>query len=383
MMQDRLRFLLTVYLDGKLTEDQRQELLALLANEQVAELLVEMMGDDWSLEGELPLTQERIVEGVLTRIRPMRRMGGFRRWGWAAAAVILLGSGGYLWTLRKPAPLAQKIAASDILPGRDRAMLTLADGKLVELDSTANGTIAQQGNVQVVKLANGQLNYKGAAAGSGNDAGSMMNILRTPRGGQFRLMLPDGTQAWLNAASSITYPAAFTGNERRVSISGEVYFEVAGDKAKPFVAEAADGTTVRVLGTSFDIDSYLDRGVVKTTLLTGKVSVGAGSREMLLAPGQQAQGNADQLKLVDKVDLERVMAWKNGYFDFQDATLVEVMRQLERWYDIRVEYPRGIPAIEFEGQISRNINLADLLKVLARADVKFKIGEGRRLQVLP
>jgi transmembrane sensor len=220
-------------------------------------------------------------------------------------------------------------------------------------------------------------------AGFGPDAGSMMNTLRTPRGGQYRLVLPDGTQAWLNAASSISYPAAFTTNERRVRISGEVYFEVAVDKAKPFVAEASDGSLVQVLGTSFDIDSYLDEGVVKTTLLTGKVRVSAGSGATMVAPGEQAQESPDKLTLVDKVDLEKVMAWKNGFFDFQDATLEEVMRQLERWYDIKVEYPKGIPAGQFEGQISRNINLADLLKILARADVKFKIEEGRRLLVLP
>lgn len=383
MMQDRLRYLLSVYLDGRLTEDQRRELLALLEEEQAAKHLKEMLGDDWSLEGELPFTQGRIVEGVLKRIRPVRRMGGFRRWGWAAAAVLLLCSGAYLWTLRKPAPLAKQTRPVDILPGGDKAVLTLADGKQVELDSAANGTIAQQGNVQVVKLANGKINYKGGVAGFGPDAGSMMNTLRTPRGGQYRLVLPDGTQAWLNAASSISYPAAFTTNERRVRISGEVYFEVAVDKAKPFVAEASDGSLVQVLGTSFDIDSYLDEGVVKTTLLTGKVRVSAGSGATMVAPGEQAQESPDKLTLVDKVDLEKVMAWKNGFFDFQDATLEEVMRQLERWYDIKVEYPKGIPAGQFEGQISRNINLADLLKILARADVKFKIEEGRRLLVLP
>jgi ferric-dicitrate binding protein FerR (iron transport regulator) len=258
----------------------------------------------------------------------------------------------------------------------------LSDGTAITLDSAANGTIAQQGNAAIVKQAGGQIVYNlqgTAGARQGADGGVMMNTMRTPRGGRYQLALPDGTLVWLNAASSITYPIAFTGRQRSVKISGEVYFEVTKNKEQPFVVDVDGRTTVEVLGTGFDVNAYTDEGSVKTTLLEGSVKVGT----VLLRPGEQAQLGQKGTSVVHNVNLDKVMAWKNGLFNFEDVDLKEVMRQLARWYDIEVIYEKGVPNIRFEGEISRNINLSNLLKVLARAEVKFRIEEGRRLVVLP
>jgi len=247
------------------------------------------------------------------------------------------------------------------------------------------GVIARQGGSSIVKTAGGRIVYRSSdatrdkapeSAGAGE---TMMNTMRTPRGGNYRLTLPDGTQVWLNAASSITYPAAFTGKQRNVRISGEVYFEVVKNKELPFMVSVDGGADVEVLGTGFDVNAYTDEGSVKTTLLEGSVRV----CKVVLKPGQQAQVSQQKVSVVNNVDIDKVMAWKNGLFNFQDVSLREVMRQLERWYDIEVVYRKNVPDIRFEGEISRNINLSDLLKVLARADVKFSIEGGRRLVVLP
>lgn len=413
-MTDRLQQLLNGYLSGELTEDQRQELVSLLEKEEAAghfaDLVRQQLSDHaFSIDGELFKTEDRILQGVLKKIQaesavPVRRIHFLRRWGWAAAAVLIIGSGAYGWYthLNNSRALTShnKRLQNDIAPGGNRAILTLSDGTAITLDSTANGIIAQQGASSIRKLANGQITYdvKGAATGDGATKGGetaaggiMMNTMRTPRGGQYQLTLPDGTQVWLNAASSITYPAAFTGKERKVTISGEAYFEVAKNREAPFIVDVDGRSSVEVLGTHFDVNSYANEKAIKTTLLEGSVKVVAGTTRMdhgpsivmVLTPGQQAQTGHQQLSVSNHVDIDKVMAWKNGLFNFDNASLEEVMRQLERWYNVDVIYEKGIPDIRFEGEISRNINLSNLLKVLARAEVKFRIEDGRRLVVLP
>jgi len=390
MMNPRLQALLHIYLLGRLTEDQRRELAGLLENDTAAEQLAALVQEqlskgEYSIEGELPGTEDRIVEGVLRRLQaaPVRRVSFIRRWGWAAAVILLLGVGGYVRMNGKHERLAA--GGQDIVPGGNKAILVLSDGTTITLDSAVGGVIARQGGSSIVKTAGGRIVYRSSdatrdrapeSAGAGE---TMMNTMRTPRGGNYRLTLPDGTQVWLNAASSITYPAAFTGKQRNVRISGEVYFEVVKNKELPFMVSVDGGADVEVLGTGFDVNAYTDEGSVKTTLLEGSVRVG----KVVLKPGQQAQVSQQKVSVVNNVDIDKVMAWKNGLFNFQDVSLREVMRQLERWYDIEVVYRKNVPDIRFEGEISRNINLSDLLKVLARADVKFSIEGGRRLVVLP
>ena len=391
-MNDRLQQLLNSYLTGKLSEDQRAELAAFLekgeATEQLEGLIQQQLSrGEFSIPGDMVRTEDKIVKGVLEKIGsvsvvalPDRRIRLLRKWGWAAAIILLIGAGAAFWlTQRHPEPSpanGNRLVQNDVGPGSDKAVLTLSDGTTIYLDSAAKGAIAQQGNSSIVKQANGGISYhlKGAAT-----EGIMMNTMHTPRGGQYRLVLPDGTQVWLNAASSITYPVAFTGKERKVRITGEAYFEVAKNKELPFIVNVDDKSSIEVLGTHFNVNSYADENAIRTTLLEGSVTVNGA----VLKPGQQARINGERLTVLNNTDIDKVMAWRNGLFNFEDASLEEVMRQLARWYDVDIIYEKGIPDIRFGGEISRNIQLSNLLKVLARADVKFRIEEGHRLVVLP
>ena len=265
---------------------------------------------------------------------------------------------------------------NEVPPGGNHATLTLADGSVISLDSAANGVLTQQGNVKIVKQSNGQLLYEGA----GNHE-MMYNTMTTPRGGQYRLTLPDGTLVWLNAASSVTYPAAFTGRERSVSVTGEVYFEVAANENMPFRVKAGD-MNINVIGTRFNVNAYAEEPTVRTTLIEGAVSVSAGQASAVLKPGQQArvQGN-HTLAVINNIDTEEIIAWKNGYFQFTDADMPAVMRQIEKWYDVKVTYEGAIPKRSFGGGIQRSLPLSQVLGILEANDVKFKI-EGKNITVL-
>nr|WP_240966322.1 FecR family protein [Pseudoflavitalea sp. G-6-1-2] len=309
-------------------------------------------------------------------------MSGFKKWGWAAAAVVLL-TGGALFLFNNPTKVQQPatpqtVVQRTIQPGKNGALLTLADGSQIVLDSVGDGVIAsQQGSNAVLK--NGALSY------SGNESGEpAYNTLSTPRGRQFRLQLPDGSRVWLNAASSIRYPTAFAGNERKVEVSGEAYFEVAPNINMPFRVNVNNRANIEVLGTSFNVSSYENEANISTTLIEGavKVSVDAGSRSAILKPGQQAsiQQGTNNLAVVNDVDTDKIIAWKNGYFNFGKATLPEVMRQLERWYDIETVYEKGIPETKFVGKLTRNITLNELFQILDSTGVNFRI-EGRKLIV--
>jgi ferric-dicitrate binding protein FerR (iron transport regulator) len=309
-----------------------------------------------------------------------------KKYRYLAAAVTVgavLTTIAYFWFQQKPNPAAIPVAqttTNDVLPGGNKAILKLNDGKTIVLDNAQNGLLAQQGAVQIEKQ-DGQLTYSSTAA----TAAVSLNTLATPVGGQFQLRLPDGTRVWLNAASSITYPTAFTGKERKVSIYGEAYFEVAKDAAKPFkvgvlTSEGAirNGTEVEVLGTHFNINAYNNEALVKTSLLEGKVKIKSdyynGKQSAILKPGQQAQVEVKgKLKVKDNADMEEAVAWKNGEFLFQSADIGTMMRQVARWYDIEVSYPEGMPADKFSGKIGRNVNLSQLLKILEYSEVKFEL----------
>jgi transmembrane sensor len=305
---------------------------------------------------------------------------------YAAAIIILLGIGAFFF-LNRP---SKKITTpgvvkskKDIAPGKDGAILTLEDGRTIVLDSLGNGVIAEQNGTKVV-LKNGQLVYDK----DGSDGSAIAyNTMTTPRGRQFQLVLPDGSKVWMNAASSLRYPTMFTGNERKVEVSGEVYFEVAKNAKMPFRVKVNDETEIEVLGTHFNINAYKNEASISTSLLEGSVKIISGQDNAILKPGQQGQvynGAArSPIKIVQSVDMEKVMAWKNGVFNFEDATLEEVMRQLERWYDIEVVYEKGIPKQEFIGKMGRDLNLSEVLRGLEMNKVHFRIEDGRKLVVLP
>lgn len=319
-----------------------------------------------------------------------------------AAAAIILGTiltSVFLWLNNTPAiPVAErKLYQGDIEAGREGAILTLTDGRTILLDTMSNGPIANQNGTEVL-LKNGELSYQ---QGNGGTAAITYNTIATARGRTFKVILPDGSAAWLNAGSSLRYPIAFSGTDRKVEISGEVYLEVTKDKTKPFLVTCR-AMTVEVLGTHFNINAYEDEPVISTTLLEGSVKVVAAPVSQsfpaqqetatpnmrILVPGQQAQlpgnssGPSSQIK-VQQVDVEQVVAWKNGVFNFQDASLEKVMRQLARWYDLEVVYEQGIPSLAFEGGMNRQNTLTEVLRSLEGLGVHFRLEEGRRLVVLP
>ncbi|WP_440134415.1 FecR family protein [Chitinophaga sancti] len=304
----------------------------------------------------------------------------FRWIRYAAAVVIILAAarGGFLWKSYKSKPLAHTQTVHDIMPGGDKALLTLADGSTIVLDSMGNKQIAQQGGTSIVKAAGGKLTYN--AANNSNKV--LYNKISTPRGGQFQVTLPDGTQVWLNALSSLRFPTIFNGNNRTVELTGEAYFEVQKDAAKPFLVKVG-GMQIDVLGTSFDVMAYPDEKQIQTTLIEGLVKVSADGQAKVLQPGQQLQLQKDgKLDLLNTADIESAIAWKNGYFKFNQADLQTVMRQLARWYDVEVNFEGPIPDFRFVGELKRTAGLSTNLKILSYSQVNFKM-EGNTITVTP
>jgi transmembrane sensor len=306
----------------------------------------------------------------------------------AAAAAVLLCIGIAFYFYQQPrGKLAEQETAKDFAPGKNSATLTLADGKRILLTDAANGTIASQAGVAVKKTADGKLVY--IADGKMSAANPVINTLTTAKSEQYQMVLPDGSKVWLNAASSLKFPASFTGQpNRKVELRGEAYFEVAKDKTRPFIVSTT-GQTVEVLGTHFDISSYPDEEAIKTTLLEGSVKVVAvdGNKptgaESILKPNQQSivDRNSKALRTA-RVDAKAVVAWKNGLFQFDDADIKTVMRQLSRWYDIEIEFSGAIPKETFSGKVYRNMSLSKVLDVLSFSQINFKI-QARRMTIHP
>lgn len=316
---------------------------------------------------------------------PTRR----RRTPWAAllafVLVLVAGIGGYWkWQHRAAPAVAQRSArpAAPVVlrPGRNQAVLTLADGRTVLLDQAHLGVLAQQGGSQVQKTADGQLIYAAGTLAASQPL--LYNTVATPRGGQYQLTLPDGSQVWLNAASSLRFPVALTGAERRVELTGEAYFEVAKDARHPFKV-AARGTEVTVLGTHFDVQAYDDEPALAATLLEGAVRLNLGAQQALLRPGQQARPRPDGTIQVREVDVQHAVAWKNGYFVFNDEPIEAIMRQVARWYDVDVRCPSTLTNKDFNGKISRYKDAADVLRVLELTGAVHFTTQGRRITVQP
>ena len=309
----------------------------------------------------------------------------------AAVIIVLLSAGVYYISSNHNVKIAskktqQQFKNNDVAPGGKKAVLTLANGTQIILDSAGNGALTQQGNVKIIKLNNSQLLYNSLNGSSTlpKTGEVLYNTISTPRGGQYQVVLADGSKVWLNAASSLRFPTSFTGGERKVELTGEGYFEVVHNAAKPFKVSLGklDGAEIEVLGTHFNVNAYDDETAIKTTLLEGSVKVRKGSSSKTIRPGEQAQmenyGNSKII--IQAADVDAAIAWKNGRFIFHGENIQSVMRQLARWYDVDVEY-RGNVDIHFTGQLPRNDNVTKVFEKLAlTGEVRFKT-EGKKIIV--
>ncbi|HUC81197.1 MAG TPA: FecR domain-containing protein [Flavisolibacter sp.] len=393
MQQQKFQELIERYISEQATADDIEKLKELLNEpEYVMQLETYMdsqLAASTATAADYPVVVDRLKTLVEDEIGNKKdraktiRLQSVLQWTAAAAIIVLCVTLGLnLFSKKAEGPIANTGIVSaplpeKIVPGKDGAILTLADGRTIVLDSAGNGVVATENGSEIV-LNNGQLIYK-----SKNANNISFNTMSTPNGRQFQLVLPDGTKAWLNAASSLRYPTAFVGADRQVEVTGEVYFEVAKNREKPFKVKVNEEMEVVVLGTHFNINAYANETSINTTLLEGAVQIRNGNQKELLSPGEQAQvaGNK-KIKRIKGVNLKKVMAWKNGVFDFNGASLQEVLRQLERWYDITVVYEKGVPQTEFVGTMGRDLNLEDVLKGLKLSEVNFRM-EGRKLIVLP
>ncbi len=384
--------LLKRYLYGHLNSAEVQELLDHIEQDEqvLPEQITELLAANSAQGTGDPAQEEALFNRVMEKGRRTRTIPLYRRIQWWAAAgvLVLLGAAGYYWQQqqqttgggKKSATEQVAMDASQLPAGRKGAILTLSNGDKVSLDSAGNGAIAVQNGVRVA-LSNGQLLYNADSA----SAHVVYNILNTPRGREFRLVLPDGTQAWLNSASSIRYPTAFRGQERSVEITGEVYFEVAANANMPFRVKINGSTSVDVLGTHFNINAYTDEKDIVATLAQGAIKFNVNQESTILSPGQQAivsnfSAGKQHISTHENVDVAQVLAWKDGLFDFNHMPFDQVMRQLSRWYDIDVVYENKIPEIDFEGTLGRDVSLSKILFFLSKVGVQYRL-EGRTLVI--
>jgi transmembrane sensor len=389
MPTTRLTILFDRYLNNSCTPAEKQELAELIMSKEYDASISQVLEQVWAkTTGEADMTDEKvehIFHSILTsetKTVPRVHRIHFRRlrW-WAAAAIfILFVTGSYFLFFNnksKQEEIVNTEPAKDVkAPETNRAMITLADGQTVFLDSAMNGQLAVQGNIKLVKLGNGQIAYQTA---SGEIIKELQyNTLNNPRGSKvIDMQLSDGSHVWLNAGSSVTFPIAFVGNERKVSVTGEAYFEISHDKTKPFIVSANNKADVTVLGTHFNVNAYDDEATLKVTLLEGSISV----NNTIIKPGQQAQVSSD-IKVVNNVDLAEVMAWKNGNFKFTRTDLKVIMREIGRWYDVEVSYEGNIPVQLYNVGVPRTANVSEVLRGLEFTGAHFSV-EGKKIIVRP
>ena len=375
MDDNRINYLSSKLLQGEITPAERQELDDWYNNFDTLEY---QMHSDLSKQAFADQLYQQISSK--TGLKTVKHFYYYRYAAIAASLLLCLSTAIYIvyTNTRKTVSIAQHI--SDIKPGGNRATLTLANGKIIDLKNAPNGLLATGGTQSVHKTSEGVIAYNDSEKTTGNND---YNTLSTPRGGQFSVKLPDGTLAVLDAQSSIRYPSSFNAGNRIVEVSGQVYFEVVHRAKQPFIVKTA-AQTIEDLGTHFNINAYPDAATVKTTLEEGRVSITTPAKTVFLKPGQAALSHADSQEInVTTADLEETLAWKNGYFRFNDEHIENIMSQIGRWYNIEVVYSGQLPADGFNGTILRSKNLSQVLNMLERTGIiHFKI-EGRRITVLP
>jgi transmembrane sensor len=355
--------------------------------------MVEHWYQQWD-PGEFDLSEEELISYLqLIKERLPKKNKPFKKYYGIAAAIALITVGVSFYFIshsgagRIENPETALAKQQPIIPGGNKATLTLSDGRVIVLDSTAKGKISRENGIEISKSADGQLVYRISGEKQRNPGEGklavMFNTISTPRGGQYQVYLPDGTHVWLNAETMLRFPVSFGNNARLVELSGEAYFEVTKNANAPFKVKTRT-QEVEVLGTHFNVNAYTDEPISKTTLLEGKVKVWKGLNSVLLNPGQQAS-NAGGLPLNVKMlkDPDAAIAWKNGLFKFEQEDLYTIMNKVSRWYDVRVEYKGDFSGKTYGGDISRFKDVNEVLETMElTGTVHFKI-EGRRIIVMP
>lgn len=391
MNSTRLQYLLNQYALNQCSKKELLELLRLISLNESNDDLAQSLATIWDKLNDQdevpPIDQEKIFAGIIAAeetVIPKKR----RLWQYISAAAIvcfLLSIAFYKFNGSKiPYPPSghNNLAALSIVPGTNKATLLLANGAKIDLNNSTSQTLNNYGNILIRKNAGGQVVYQVKEEGTGAGSALSYNVLTTPNGGQYEIILADSSKVFLNANSSLTFPTTFSAGERKVLLKGEAYFEVAKNKNRPFKV-IANGTEIKVLGTHFNVMAYDDEPVIKTTLFEGAVQVSKKSANKILKPGEQAITYPDQNKIdISDANLDEAIAWRNGYFVFQDESIESAMRKIARWYDVEIVYKGAIPAKEFGGKISRYKNIVDVLKPLElTGSIHFKL-EGRRITVM-
>lgn len=388
MKEQRLEALFRQYLQKRLTDAEETELFQLWLDpflESRRTQLLDDLYDGLPEDKDMPAAEaDRVFHEIVKKERLMHSLavkkGGiiWSRVAVAASVLLVIGLGTYFFVFSKgkePQETVQASLPNDIgAPKTNRAMITLANGQTIYLDSAANGSLTLQGTVKLVKLEDGKIAYESTGSSSGEVS---YNTLFNPRGSRvIDMMLADGSRVWLNAGSSVTYPIAFVGNERKVSVEGEAYFEVAHDASKPFIVSKG-GMAVKVLGTRFNVNAYDDESDIRVTLLEGSVQVTDRRHAAAIKPGEQAIVKADKINVAGNVDLEQVMSWKEGYFRMKGTNLASLMRQVARWYDVEVVYRNSVPEARFGGLINRDVNVSDVLTALEQYGIHSGFENGK------
>jgi transmembrane sensor len=393
--KERFSYLFTRYSDQTATPQEIAEFSAMvdqsMSDEELSSYLEQLWEDMQIQEPLFSIEKSEVMLGNILNsgtaaesLTANHRTAKRYIWLKVAATTGLIVTASFLgrslWvpTPLKTAKTIKHSIAHDALPGGNRAILKLANGKTFSLDSSANGILANQGALKITKLANGQLL---CTVNGTTSVPSANNLISTPRGGTYQIVLADGTKVWLNAASSLSFPSAFTGKTRNVTVTGEAYFEVRKNPGMPFIVTTKN-EEIEVLGTHFDVSCYEDETASRTTLLEGIVKINSKGNTQLLKPGQQAMLLSNGVIRVNTItDAASAIAWKNGEFAFNDASIQEVMKQVSRWYDVSIVYEGKISTHQLTGSISRQVNASELLGMLSYAGIKFKI-EGKKITII-
>jgi transmembrane sensor len=384
----RIAYLIAGFVNKTLKPHEFAELDRWLEQSDENIILFEKLTDEDNIEAGLAEMRQTDVEAAYKRIQNKivfkKEKKYIQLWTYAvAASLILILTAGYflLWNDQVSAPLAteQPQPANDILPGTDKATLTLADGRTIVLEEQAIGNISLESGTNIIKKDSGQIAYN---TNQGSQGEMVYNTLIIPKGGQYQITLSDGTKVWINAASILRYPVVFSGMERTIELTGEAYLEVVHDPQRPFHVKSAN-QDVTVIGTRFNISAYRDDALVKTTLLEGKIKLSTESNNIIVKPGQQYITDATgDIALNKKAHVETAVAWKNGVFSFKDEKIENILKQISRWYDAEIVY-EGKVDHHFNGEISRKLPVSKVLNLLEKTGrVHFDI-EGKKIKVRP